>query len=293
MATIVLAGVSIVVFLLTHDLARIVPFTGGSLRYAPLQNYATYGPIIAEWGEWWRVVTGTFLHADLRHLAFNMIVLYLLGRRLESSVGHSLLTGTYIVSLLGGSAVALLHRPDVPSVGASGAVYGLMGAAFVVEVLRGGNPWRDGLGSLIIVNVIISFLLPGISIGGHLGGLAAGVLAGWAIGGRRERSPRSSWRPARTLQSRRSSPSATDTATGRPALFPRETDAEIPEVLPADRPATSQYYPAPPPVQQWAMPAPARTGRSPLAVWGLLVLIAAAGFLGALAAASTWRSPLL
>lgn len=61
-------------------------------------------------------------------------------------------------------------------------MYGVMGAAFVVEYLRGGNPWRDGLGSLIIINVAISFLIPNISIGGHLGGLTAGVLAGFAIG---------------------------------------------------------------------------------------------------------------
>lgn len=127
-------------------------------------------------------MTGTFLHADFRHLLFNMLVLYLLGRRLEHTVGPALLAGTYVVSLLGGSAGALLHRPDVAAVGASGAVYGVMGAAYVVEYLRGGNPWRDGLGSLIIINVIISFLIPGISIGGHLGGLAAGVAVGFAIG---------------------------------------------------------------------------------------------------------------
>ena len=182
LATVALAAVSVAVFFLTHDFVRVLSFTRLSLSHSAVERYSTYGPYIAEWGEWWRIVTGTFLHADLRHLIFNMLVLYLLGRRLEHTVGPALLAGTYAVSLLGGSAGALLHRPDVLVVGASGAVYGVMGAAYVVEYLRGGNPWRDGLGSLIIINVIISFLLPDISIGGHLGGLATGVAVGFAIG---------------------------------------------------------------------------------------------------------------
>ena len=182
LATVALAAVSVVVLFLTHDFVRVLSFTRLSLNGSAVERYSTYGHHIAEWGEWWRIVTGTFLHADLRHLIFNMLVLYLLGRRLEHTVGPALLAGTYVVSLLGGSAGALLHRPDVLVVGASGAVYGVMGAAYVVEYLRGGNPWRDGLGSLIIINVIISFLLPDISIGGHLGGLATGVAVGFAIG---------------------------------------------------------------------------------------------------------------
>lgn len=251
-ATAVLGGASVLVFFLTHDLARILGFAGWSLRDSALQDYATFGPLIAEFYEaprlitgaflqtdWWRIVSGAFLHADLRHLLFNMLVLYLLGRRLEQTVGPALLAGTYVVSLLGGAAGALLHRPDVVVVGASGAVYGLMGAAYVVEYLRGGNPWRDGLGSLIVINVIISFLLPGISIGGHLGGLMAGVLAGFAIGD----------------TSRRRHP---------PTLAERISNEPI----------------------------DARLRRSPLAVWGLLALIGAASFTGALATAATWRDPL-
>ncbi len=239
-ATVVLGGASVVIFFLTHDISRILRLAGWSLRDSSFRDYATYGPFIAEWGEWWRVVTGTFLHADLRHLLFNMLVLYLLGRRLEHTVGSALLAGAYVVSLLGGSAGALLHRPDAAAVGASGAVYGVMGAAYVVEHLRGGNPWRDGLGSLIIINVIISFLIPGISIGGHLGGLAAGVAVGFAIG---------------------------DTSRGRhaPTLAERLSNEPI----------------------------GTRMRRSPVVVWTLVGAIGAASFAGALAAAATWRSPLL
>lgn len=253
-----LGAVSVVVFFLTHDLLRVLSLTRRSLSDSALGEYGTAGALIAEQGEWWRIVTGTFLHADLRHLAFNMLVLYLLvlyllGRRLERFVGPALLSGVYVASMLGGSAGALLTLPAayvvdasggvllLPSafvVGASGAVYGLMGAAYVVEYLRGGNPWRDGLGSLIIINVIFSLLIPGISIGGHLGGLAAGVLAGFAIGD----------------TSRRRYP---------PTLAERLSNEPI----------------------------DTRMRRSPVVVWGLLALLAAAAFAGALAAAATWRDP--
>ena len=145
-ATVVFASASVVVFALTHNLARIVPSARGSLRPSALDGYSLWGRDVAEWGEWWRIVTGTFLHADLRHLLFNMLVLYLLGRRLERFIGPALLAGTYVVSLIGGSAGALLLRPDAVVVGASGAVYGLMGAAYVVEYLRGGNPWAGRVG---------------------------------------------------------------------------------------------------------------------------------------------------
>lgn len=194
-ATIALCTASVAVFLVTHRLTRALAFTQGSLRFSALEGYSTFGPYIADFHEarelltgaflqtdWWRIFTGAFLHIDLRHLLFNMAVLFLLGRRLERFVGPYVLAGIYAVSLVGGSAGAMLHRPESAVVGASGAVYGVMGAAFVVEYLRGGNPWRDGLGSLIIINVAISFLIPNISIGGHLGGLTAGVLAGFAIG---------------------------------------------------------------------------------------------------------------
>ncbi|WP_420446628.1 rhomboid family intramembrane serine protease [Candidatus Poriferisodalis sp.] len=238
-ATVVFAIASVVVFALTHNLARIVPSARGSLRPSALDGYSLWGPYVAEREEWWRIVTGTFLHADLRHLLFNMLVLYLLGRRLERFIGPALLAGTYVVSLIGGSAGALLLRPDAVVVGASGAVYGLMGAAYVVEYLRGGNPWRDGLGSLIIVNVVISFLIPGISIGGHLGGLTAGVLAGLAIG---------------DTSRRREPPTLAERLSGEVVDMPMR--------------------------------------RSPYVVWGLLIVIGAAAFVGALAAASTWRNPL-
>ncbi len=187
LATTLFAAINVIVFVLTHNFLDVATLTGDSLRQSALIDAALFGPYVDVDGEWWRLITGAFLHANLSHLFFNVLVMYLLGRRLESSVGPAVLAGTYVLAMLAGSAGALLHSPSAVTVGASGAVYGLMGCTFVVEQRSGRNPWRDGLGSLIIINVVVSFLIPNISIGGHIGGLAGGVLAALAVGDLRRR----------------------------------------------------------------------------------------------------------
>jgi len=134
-------------------------------------------------GEYWRLVTSGFLHAaNPLHLLFNMYILYWLGQMLEPTLGHVRFLALYFTSLLGGSFGALLLSPaNQPSLGASGAVFGLMGAAFVMQHARGIDPWRSGLGPVIALNLVLSFVIPNISIGGHLGGLAAGVLVALAL----------------------------------------------------------------------------------------------------------------
>jgi membrane associated rhomboid family serine protease len=127
-------------------------------------------------GEYWRLVTSGFLHYGIFHLALNMFMLYLLGSELEPSLGRLRLGIVYFVSLLGGSFGALLLEPNALTAGASGAVFGLMGSAFVLMRNRGINPFETGLGLLLVLNILLSFR-PGISLGGHLGGLVAGALA--------------------------------------------------------------------------------------------------------------------
>ena len=128
-------------------------------------------------GEYWRLITGGFLHSGLIHLLFNMWILLFLGRELEPVLGRARFIALYVTSLLGGSAGALLLQPQAITVGASGAVFGLMGAAFVLYRERGIDPMRAGIGPMILLNLAISFIVPNISIGGHLGGLVAGGLA--------------------------------------------------------------------------------------------------------------------
>jgi membrane associated rhomboid family serine protease len=144
-------------------------------------------------GQWWRIVTGGFLHENLLHIGFNMYVLYILGMQLEPALGRVRFGAIYAVSLLTGSLGALLVSPHSITVGASGAVFGIMGA-FAVEmrmrkipIMQGG---LGGVGGLILINLVISFTLPGISWGGHVGGLLGGALAALALKlGERRRMP--------------------------------------------------------------------------------------------------------
>ena len=135
-------------------------------------------------GEYWRLVTGAFLH-DPRlpiHLFFNMYILYWLGTMLEPVLGTVRFLALYFASLLAGSFGALLlSPPGANTVGASGAVFGLMAAAFLMQRARGIDPMRSGIGMVLLLNLGITFVIPGISIGGHLGGLVGGALAAFAL----------------------------------------------------------------------------------------------------------------
>lgn len=129
-------------------------------------------------GEWWRLVTSGFLHANLIHVGFNMFVLYRLGQLLEPVLGRARFVLAYFVAMLGGSLGVMLLDPNHYTVGASGAVFGLMGVAVAVCRARGINVMDTGLGPMIMLNLVFTFAIPGISIGGHVGGLIVGFLAG-------------------------------------------------------------------------------------------------------------------
>jgi len=141
----------------------------GSLRGLPTLGVAH--------GQWWRIVTSGFMHEDLLHIGFNMYVLYILGQMLEPALGRVKFGTIYAVSLLCGSFGALLVSPHTPTVGASGAIFGLMGAAAVEMRARQIPVMQSGVGGLILLNLVISFALPGISWGGHIGGLIGGAIA--------------------------------------------------------------------------------------------------------------------
>ena len=129
-------------------------------------------------GEWYRIVTSGFLHANLMHVGFNMFILYRLGQLLEPALGRGRFLLVYFVALLGGSFGVLLIDPNHFTVGASGAVFGVMGAAVAVFRARGVNIMDSGLGTTIFLNLALTFIIPGISIGGHVGGLVTGYVAG-------------------------------------------------------------------------------------------------------------------
>ena len=150
---------------------------GGSNLF---RHFALDGPDIHFHHEYWRLITGGFLHAGLLHIGFNMYLLYVLGRLLEPVLGSVRFGLLYFAALLAGSAGALLVTPDSYTVGASGAVFGLMGATFLEMRARGMDPMAGGvlgsIGGLILINLVFSFAVSGISIGGHIGGLIGGAL---------------------------------------------------------------------------------------------------------------------
>lgn len=150
-------------------------------------------------GEPWLLVTSGFLHANLMHVGFNGLLLWQLGHLLEPLLGRGRYLALCAAGLFGGglgvvlvswvstlagiSGIDLIARifggnPFQVTIGASGAVFGLMGAAMVVLRSRGVNPWRTSIGTLVALNLVLTFVFPNISVGGHLGGLLAGVLAG-------------------------------------------------------------------------------------------------------------------
>jgi membrane associated rhomboid family serine protease len=134
-------------------------------------------------GEWWRLVTGGFLHdaGNPLHIGFNMYILFWLGRMLEPALGHVRFAALYFASLLAGSFGAILIEPDHITVGASGAVFGLMGAAFLMQRSRGIDPMQSGIGVVILLNLMLQFIIPNVSWGGHIGGLIGGAAAAFAM----------------------------------------------------------------------------------------------------------------
>ncbi|WP_294568696.1 rhomboid family intramembrane serine protease [uncultured Arthrobacter sp.] len=167
--TFVLIGACVLLFLLQMA----VPGLTAALQYAPLYTAGFAGTIDAEP---WRMFTAAFLHSPnfLLHIAFNMYALWILGQSLEPALGRARFLALYLLSALGGSVgVLLLSNPFQPVVGASGAVFGLFGALFVIQKKRGGDVRQILI--LIAVNGVLGFVVPGIAWQAHLGGLLTGA----------------------------------------------------------------------------------------------------------------------
>jgi len=169
-----LIAVNILVYLITVAQGSGISSPGGTL----FLKWALYGPAVAD-GDWWRLITSTFLHANLLHIAFNMYFLWYLGSAVETALGRGRFLAIYLVSGLAGSAGALVADPHTVTVGASGAIFGILGAALVLE--RQGSYVLGGqalglLLSLVVINVAYAFFNSNISYGGHIGGFIGGVL---------------------------------------------------------------------------------------------------------------------
>ncbi|UMP02792.1 rhomboid family intramembrane serine protease [Amycolatopsis sp. EV170708-02-1] len=174
----VLLALNVLIFLVTV-------VQSGSLANNNFSELFQYGqlwnPATLAGDEWWRILTSGFLQYGLLHIASNAFSLWFVGRPLETALGRVPFTVLYFVSLLGGSAANLVFSDldAVPVVGASGAIFGLIGAYTVIVIKLRLNPtW---LLVILGLNVFITFQVPGISILGHAGGFVAGLLATFAL----------------------------------------------------------------------------------------------------------------
>ncbi|MGY1615858.1 rhomboid family intramembrane serine protease [Geodermatophilus sp. SYSU D00691] len=186
--TLTLIAVNVAMFVVTA-------VSAGVAGHNPLDNYdstvffwlAQY-PILVDQGEVWRLVTAAFLHVGPVHLALNMLALLIFGSELEHALGRWRYLALYFLSILGGAAaVELFSHPGIPVAGASTALYGLMGGLAVLMVARRQD--LRGIVTLLVINVLVSVLVPGISIVGHLGGLVAGIAASALLVGARRNRP--------------------------------------------------------------------------------------------------------
>jgi membrane associated rhomboid family serine protease len=176
-ATIALIAINVVVYLIE------ISAGGGGLSNPSgriIENFGLYGPFVAE-GEIYRLVTAGFLHASLFHIGFNMLLLFFLGRILEPALGTWRFLVLYFASLLAGSLGALILEPNSLGIGASGAIFGLAGATFVIARGRGLDALAGQIGFLIVINLIFSFSARNISIGAHIGGLIGGAICALTI----------------------------------------------------------------------------------------------------------------
>jgi membrane associated rhomboid family serine protease len=172
-ATIGLIAINVIVFLIELAGGGTGSLSGGG---TVIHDAGLRGPEVAN-GDWWRVISGGFLHAGFLHLLLNMYVLYIAGSILEPGIGTARFLGIYFVSLIAGSLGALVVDPNSLTVGASGAIFGLMAAVVVIARGRGVEQLASQFGLFIVLNLVLTFSISGISVGGHIGGLIGGAVA--------------------------------------------------------------------------------------------------------------------
>ncbi len=161
--------------------AQLATGTGSAVTGEVYRQGVLFGPFVGE-GEVWRIVTAGFLHGSLIHIGFNMYALYLFGQAIERPLGAIRMLLVYTGGLLGGAAAVLAFNFDTPTLGASGAVLGLAGGLAAILMSQGRSMMQTSLGPLLLINLGLPLLVPGISFWGHLGGVAGGFAVGAVLG---------------------------------------------------------------------------------------------------------------
>ena len=187
--TIGIIGICIGLFAVDTVLSGGATLQGGFFGGAPgpIGEQHFINAFLVAQGEWWRIFTSAFFHLGPIHLAFNMYVLYLYGQIAENMYGRVEYAAIYLLCAAGGSVLTILVAPQQFALGASGAIFGLVGLLFVVSrrhhaVLGGEARMRmAGIGSYLVFLLIFTFLVPNISWTGHVGGLLVGAILGYLL----------------------------------------------------------------------------------------------------------------
>lgn len=162
-----------------------------------IRRFAMWPDGVRFYGQWYRLITGAFLHANVEHILFNMVTLAIVGPPVEAEVGRVRFVAIYFLSALGGSVGSyLLSSPDVAGVGASGAIFGVMGAYYILARSR---RWETRqILALIAINLALGFTSTGIDWRAHLGGMVIGALSclGLVAGPARQRPAPAAWSTA-------------------------------------------------------------------------------------------------
>jgi membrane associated rhomboid family serine protease len=174
--TIVLIAINVIAFLTEGASALTLTGTANPTSTV-IYHGLLFGPFIEVNHEYYRLLTSGFLHWDFLHIGLNMYVLYWLGRLLEPAMGRQRFLTIYFVGLLAGSLGVLIVTPTSPTAGASGAIFGLMGAGYTEAHKRGVDLVRNQLLLMIVINLVLTVGISGVSIGAHVGGLIGGGLA--------------------------------------------------------------------------------------------------------------------
>jgi len=161
---------------LTLIVINVLLFIGQFATNGQLTNLGLlHGPSVQA-GQYWRILSSGFLHGNILHIGFNMYLLYMLGPQLEQGFGSQRFSLMYFGALFGGALAVMLFGFTQPTLGASGAVLGLAGAMFMALWGRGVKPNQSPVFGLVVLNLALPLLVPGISFWGHLGGVVAGAL---------------------------------------------------------------------------------------------------------------------
>jgi len=177
----VLIVINVVAFL--WEVSGGVSLGGSSVGGYAYVHGVLFGPLInGPLGhQYWRLLTSGFLHASIIHIGFNMLSLWFVGRSLEPAIGRLYFAAIYFTALLAGSFGALWFSPDVPTLGASGAIFGVFGALIMVARARRIPLWQSGLVPILLFNFFYTLFIANVSIGGHLFGVLSGFATGWLV----------------------------------------------------------------------------------------------------------------